>query len=414
MMERCILHSDLNSFYASVECSKRPELENLPVVVCGNPSLRHGIVLAKNPKAKACNITTGDTIQECRKKSKNVVPIHTDYEDYIAYSKKVYNIYREYSDYVENFGIDECWIDITDLQGKDNGISLGNEIKDRIKKETGITVSIGASFNKTFAKLGSDLAARDSLVAITKENYKTLAWNQPVSSLMYAGKATSKVLTSMGILTIGALAKADRDFITKKLGVNGAALRDKARGIDDSPVNRWDKIHIHKSMSSGITMPMDLHTKEQISHLIFCLCEELTYRMRKYGYRGKKLFLSLKSPSLNVKKYSVLLPFSTCSCKHIAQQAIALFNAHSSRHPAIRAASVGIGEITADQMQIDLLAYSTIKEEALEFTIDGINSRFSTGIFRASKLDINATTDYFGKHLGLHKVAFSHNVESIE
>lgn len=413
-MDRCILHSDLNSFYASVECCKRPEISGFPVVVCGNPSLRHGIVIAKNPQAKACNIKTGDTINECRRKAKNLVGVHTDYDDYIARSKAVRSIYQRYSSRVENFGIHECWIDVTDIQGKDMGTSLGNEIREVIKKETGLTVAVGASYNKTFAKLGSDLAGRDSTFSISHRNYRYTVWHQPVQQLMFAGRATTKVLHKLNIYTIGDLAAYDKDVIKKQLGVNGATLIDKARGIDNEPVSPHDAKHIHKSISSGITMPVDLMSQSEVTHLIFCLVEDMTYRMRKYGYRGKKLHLSIKSPSLQTVSYSCNLPFYTCSTKHISNCASELFMEHSSMHPRVRAITIGLGDITTSGFQLDLLAYGAMKEEALEFTLDSINSRFPSGIFRASKLDLNPTSDYFGKHLGLHKVAFSSNVNNIE
>lgn len=413
-MERCIIHSDLNSFYASVECIKRPEISSMPVIVCGNPTLRHGIVLAKNAKAKKCGITTGNTIGECSRKSNNLVSIHTEYDDYIASSKKIYTIYRRYSDYVENFGIDECWLDITNIQGKDKGIGVSREIMEDIKKETGLTVSLGVSYNKTFAKLGSHLAGINELISITRENFRKTIWNVPVKHLMFSGNATTKKLRSINIFTIGDLARADKTAIKNLLGVNGLNLMDRANGIDNTPVNHYLKKRIHKSISSGITMPIDLTTKERVTHLIFCLTEELTYRMRKYDYRGNTVHISVKSPELKTIRYSSVMPYHTCSTERISRTAISLYDANSCRHPKIRALTVTVDGIIAGQLQLNLAAVDSLKEELLEHTIDDINRRFDTGVFRASKLVLTPVTDYFSKHSGLHKVAFSQNVSKID
>ena len=413
-MKKCILHSDLNSFYASVECCKRPELMDLPVIVCGNPSLRHGVVIAKNQKAKICGIHTGDTVGDCKNKSKSLVTVHTDYEDYINYSKKIYGIYRSYSDYIENFGIDECWLDITNIKGRDNGVSVAKEIMNTIKKETGLTVSVGVSFNKSFAKLGSHLAGNDELIAITGDNFKKLIWNVPVDNLMSAGHSTTNKLHKLNIFTIGDLAKADRNIIKKRLGVNGLRLIDKANGIDSASIAHHSHKRVHKSLSTGITMPVNLTSDSQISHLIFCLTEELTHRMRRYNYRGRRVHITIKNPDMKIANYSANLPFHTCSTRYISREAISLYHLHKSFHPSVRAVTVTVDDFTVNELQLNLTAVDALKDEALEHAIDNINQVLPSGVFRASKLELTPITDYFSKHSGLHKVAFSNNVSNIE
>jgi DNA polymerase-4 len=217
-MERMILHSDCNSFYASVECLHHPEIRNKPVAVGGDVEQRHGIILAKNQLAKRYNIKTGEALWQAKQKCPDLVIMPPNYHLYMRFSKMARQIYLDYTDQVEPFGLDECWLDVTGSAVKGNGLSIAEEIRARIKYELGITVSIGVSFNKIFAKLGSDYKKPDAITVISRENYRQIAWPLPASDLLYVGRSTEKRLTSMGIHTIGDLAGTSNKLLRSLFG----------------------------------------------------------------------------------------------------------------------------------------------------------------------------------------------------
>lgn len=230
---RTILHSDLNNFYASVEILKHPELKNMPVAVCGNREERHGIVLAKNMLAKAAGVQTGDVYWQAKKKCPDLVELPADFSSYLRVSKEVRKIYERYSDCVEAFGIDECWIDVTDSEKIfGGGAAIAEQIRRSIKREIGITASVGVSWNKIFAKLGSDLKKPDAVTVITPENYKTVVWPLPVEEMLYVGKATKRKLNLRGIRTIGDLAAAEEQLLAEWLGKWGSYLHIFANGLE--------------------------------------------------------------------------------------------------------------------------------------------------------------------------------------
>ena len=238
MSERIVLHSDLNNCYASIECMLHPELKGKYIAVCGNTAERHGIVLAKNQLAKKCGIKTGDVIWEAKQKCPQltIVPPHMD--EYLKFSKIVREIYLRYSPEVEAFGIDESWIELTGshLLQHQTPLEIANEIRETVKSEVGLTVSIGVSFNKIFAKLGSDMKKPDAVTVITPESFRDQVWPLPVSDILYVGRATTEKLRRYGITTIGDLARSDMDFITRLLGKNGVSIWRYANGLDTSRV----------------------------------------------------------------------------------------------------------------------------------------------------------------------------------
>lgn len=212
-MSKIILHSDLNNFYASVECRDNPKLRNKPVAVSGKPENRHGVVLAKNMLARQMGVKTGDAVWEARQKCPDIIFVPPRFDRYIEISKQVRNIYYEYTDLIEPFGIDECWLDVTQSMKLFSSVyDIAEEIRSRVKSEIGITVSIGISFNKIFAKLGSDMKKPDAVTEISQSNFKTSVWPLPVNNLLYAGKATTKKLEKLNIITIGDLANAKVQF----------------------------------------------------------------------------------------------------------------------------------------------------------------------------------------------------------
>ena len=278
-MERTILHVDLNNFFASVECKYRPELKDGYMAVCGSVEDRHGIVLAKNQKAKNMGVKTGMTIKEAESLCPNIVFVEAHHDRYIEWSKKVKKIYSEYSDRVESFGIDESWIDVTNsLKLFGSGKTIADEIRKRVREEFDLTVSVGVSFNKVFAKLGSDIKKPDATTVITRLNYKTLVWKMPVSDLLFVGRATLSKLKRVGINTIGDLAQADLEYITKYLGKWGEVLWGYANGNDETPVLKETESEEIKSVGNSITCYRDLTDEEDVKIMFSSLCDSVSER----------------------------------------------------------------------------------------------------------------------------------------
>ena len=230
-MSRTILHCDMNNFYASVECFLDPKLKPFPVAVCGDVEERHGIVLAKNYKAKGDGVSTGEAIWQAKQKCPGLVVVPPHYEEYMKFSKAAREIYEHYTDQVEPFGMDECWLDVTgSTRIMGNGEKIANEIRERIKFELGLTISAGVSFNKIFAKLGSDMKKPDAVTVIPQDNFKNIVWNLPASDMLGVGRATERKLASSGIRTIGQIAEFPCEYLQRKLGKCGVDLWRFANG----------------------------------------------------------------------------------------------------------------------------------------------------------------------------------------
>ena len=276
-MERIIIHSDLNNFYASVERTLHPELSGKPVAVCGSKEERHGIVLAKCEIAKRYGVKTGDTVWQAERKCPGIVIVPPHFDEYMKYSRKVKAIYARYTDLIESYGIDECWLDLTrstrvfppfaDMKVTVDGEEyftdgylrfLGDTVRTAVKKELGLTVSCGVSFNKVFAKLGSDLKKPDGTSVISKLNYKSVINPLPVEDLLLVGKATKEKLRGMGLTTIGRLATADDDTIKRIFGKFGETLLKYARGDDEDEVKHMDDKREYKSIGNSCTYREDI------------------------------------------------------------------------------------------------------------------------------------------------------------
>lgn len=290
---RVILHVDLNNFYASVEMKLNPSLDGKFIGVCGNAENRHGIILAKSENAKKMGVKTGMTIIEAKRLCPQIVLVEANHAHYQSYSKMARNLYREYTDKIEPFGIDECWLDVTDsVKIFGSGKAIADEIRERIKREIGLTVSVGVSFNKVFAKLGSDLKKPDGTTVIDENNYKTVVWNLPVQDLLFVGKSMAEKLKKINISTIGELANTDVNYLEKRFGKWGVALHDYANGKENSPVlsdNEQDEI---KSVGNSITSYRDLRSDEDVKILFTVLSESVSSRLISYGL-GKATTLSI-------------------------------------------------------------------------------------------------------------------------
>lgn len=374
-----IFHSDLNNFYASCECLVHPELNGKPVVVCGKIEDRHGIVLAKNNLAKGLGVKTGMTLFEAEKLAPNLQKVVANHNLYLKYSKLVKKIYYEYTDRVESFGIDEAWLDVTESVKLFGGAEkLANEIRERIKNEIGLTVSIGVSFNKIFAKLGSDLKKPDAVTIISKENYKDIVWKLPINALLYVGRKTEKKLNSLGIWTIGAIAKFDEKILKAKLGKRGEMLYAYANGFDNSPVLKSDEIADMKSVGNSVTYYRDLDKKEDIDALLYVIAESVSFRMKKHNVgKAKTMYLSLVDENLEHLGKRVPFNIPTNLSSVIAKTAIECFEKYFSHIQRVRGLGISVSNfVTEEQMLISSEQNKLEKLQKLDSTIEDIRRRF--------------------------------------
>lgn len=380
-MERTILHSDLNNFYASVECLYRPELRSKPVAVAGDPEARHGIVLAKNEAAKRCGVKTGNPLWLAKQKCKDIVFIPPHHDEYMKFSKLAREIYNEYTDQVESFGLDECWLDVsgsTALFG--NGQTIANAIRRRIKAELGLTVSIGVSYNKIFAKLGSDLKKPDATTVIQRENFKETVWPLSVGELLYVGASTQNRLRQCGIETIGALAQTDVIFLESVLGKNGRMLWMFANGLDTSPVSNIGKKALIQSIGNSTTTSHDLISDESIRIVLYSLCECVSARMRECGFICKTVQVGIRDNNLHWIERQGPLPIPNRTASSLFKKAYGLICGNRNGNP-IRSLSVRACDLLSPETeQLSFLSdISKIqRRETLEKTADSLRNRFGS------------------------------------
>lgn len=385
--DRVILHCDLNGFFASVECLFRPELKTVPMAVCGNVESRHGIILAKNELAKKFGVVTAETVWQAKKKCPELVLVAPRHDRYTEYSKKVNAIYDRFTDMVEPFGIDESWLDVTGSLKlfETDGKGLADTIRETVKRELGLTISVGVSFNKVFAKLGSDYKKPDATTVIDRENFRQMVFPLPVTALLFVGKASAEQLNRLGIQTIGELAAADRSVLRSFLGKMGETIYDYANGLDTSPVGRADEKRQVKSVGNGSTFPKDLTGEEEVLAGIAMLAETVGARLRRYGLKCTVVQIQIKDPYFKSISRQTTLPASTCSTKCLRETAMTLLKASWSLKAPIRALTVtAAGLLPQDRSEKEQLSLFDVMEkerrndrqEKLEQTIDKIRGKY--------------------------------------
>lgn len=385
-MKRIILHSDLNNFYASVECLLHPELKGRYVAVCGNREDRHGIVLAKNQPAKLCGVKTGEAIWEARAKCPELVIVKPHFDEYIKFSKAVREVYSDFTDLVEPFGMDECWLDVTgsrELFG--SGVRIANTIRNRIKRETGLTVSVGVSYNKIFAKLGSDLKKPDAVTVINnKEEVRSL----PVSDLLGAGRATVRRLEDICIRTIGDLADCDAEFLKRRFGKHGLMLWQFANGLDNSRVLPSDCRIPAKSIGHGVTTVSDLKTNDEVRRVMLELTTDISHKLRSGRVFAGGIQIDIRDSKLcnfgSMKK----LDFYTQNTHLITEAAFGLFNEKYLWANPVRAVTVRVTRLVdeAQAAQISFFDRENEKEEKLEAVMENLRERFGKGTLTYASL----------------------------
>lgn len=381
MGERAILHSDLNAFYASVEMMLDPTLRGKAVAVCGSTEDRHGIVLAKSDLAKKAGVKTGMVNWEARQLCRDLIVVPPQYDQYLKYSKLTQSIYQRYTDMIEPFGMDECWLDVTGSQAMyGDAMTIAESIRRSVREELGLTVSIGVSFNKIFAKLGSDLKKPDAITQIQRSDFKEKIWPLDCSEMIYCGRATTAKLAKYGIHTIGEVAATDPAFLKRLLGVNGVALWNYANGTDTSRVMHKDFVSPVKSIGHGITCVADLEDEEEVHRVILALSQDIGHRLRVHELSARGVQIFVRGNDLLGSQFQCKLPFTTQLPSEIASAAFRVFQERYRWGSKVRAVTVRaidlVPQNSPNQLSIFVDAEKLDRRERLQDAIEDLRGRF--------------------------------------
>ncbi len=404
-MERAILHCDLNSFYASVEIMLNPSLKGKAVAVCGSQEERHGIVLAKSEPAKRCGVKTGEAIWQAQQKCPDLIIVPPQFDQYMKYSALTRRIYEDYTDLIEPFGIDECWLDVTEsrlLFG--DGEQIAHTIRERVKRELGITISVGVSFNKVFAKLGSDMKKPDAVTVIPKEGFMDVIGDLPASDLLGVGRSTEKYLAEQGIRTIRELANIHQ-LLLKPLGKIGQQLYSYANGWDNSPVKHMDFEDTIKSIGNGTTCPRDLRTEDEVWQVLYRLSEEVSHRLRGHRLRAGGVQIAIKDELFCTVQHQQALAAPTQSFAEIARAAYGLFKESYRWHANVRSLTVRAITLSSEdepqQLFLEADLGASEKQDRLEHAMEKIRSRFgksSIDMAAVIQLPVSTNQTFLGKY----------------
>ncbi len=387
-MDRTILHCDCNSFFASVECVLKPELRGVPMAVCGDPESRHGIILAKNELAKKFGIRTAETIWQAKRKCPGLVLASTHFEEYRNYSRRINEIYRRYTDLVEPFSIDESWLDVTgskELFG--DGEKIANELRDVVRRETGLTISVGVSFSKIYAKLGSDYKKPDATTVIDRESYRRIVFPLPVGALMFCGRKMEETLNAFGIHTIGELAGAKREFLYARLGKAGSQLHDYANGMDSDPVHDFHDIREVKSIGNSVTFRRDLCGPEDITRGVAAIADSVASRLRRHGMKSWVVQIGIKDPNLKTITRQKTLKVPTHLAKELSAAAMELIRQSWNLGAPIRMLAISGTALVPNGAPEEQLCFfepesnpqGRARQEKLESALDTIRDKYGSG-----------------------------------
>lgn len=382
-MERTVLHSDINCCYASIELLHHPELRGKPVAVGGDPEARHGIVLTADYIAKKAGVKVGMALWQARQLCPEITFLPPRMDLYLRFSRMAHELYCEYTDRVEPFGIDESWLDVTDSTDiKGDGYRIAREISDRMKAELGVTVSIGVSFNKIFAKLGSDYKKPDAITTMYRDEFRKKAWELPASDLLYVGRSTDRKLRTIGIKTIGDIARCDEKLLNNKLGKIGSVLWSFANGYEDSPVKPDGTSAPIKSVGNSTTTPRDLETDEDVKIVLYVLAESVAARLRENGFRCRTVEIDLRDNELQSFTRQTKLDNSSNITGEIAEAGYRLY-CRNYRLPGDRPLrSIGIrgADLVTDYYweQLDMFTAPEHRDKLMKMdsAIDSIRKRF--------------------------------------
>lgn len=380
-VDRTILHSDINCCYASIEHLHHPELAGKPLAVGGDPEARHGIVLTADYIAKKRGVKTGMALWQAKQACPELNFVSPRMDLYLRFSRMAHEIYGEYTDLQEPYGIDECWLDLTDsVSIKEDGYKVAEKISNQIKSELGITVSVGVSFNKIFAKLGSDYKKPDAITTMYRDEYQSKIWKLPASDLLYVGRSTNVKLHKLGINTIGDLASTSEDALHAHLGKMGSVLWAFANGYDDSPVKQENTHASIKSVGNSTTTPRDLLTDEDVKIVLYMLSESVASRLRKNGFRCRVVEISIRDNELYSFTRQHKIMNATNITGEIAEEAYRIFKENYTWHKPIRSIGVRGADLVTDDYweQIDLFCSMEKREKLMKMdgAIEELRGRF--------------------------------------
>lgn len=401
-MKRVILHSDMNNCYASIEIQRNPSLRGKALVVGGSVEDRHGIVLAKSMEAKAMGIQTGEALWQAKNKCPNLIVVEPHYEVYLDFSRRARAIYYDYTNQVEPFGLDECWLDVTGsthLFG--SGEAMAHTIRRRMKEELGITVSIGVSFTKTFAKLGSDMKKPDAVTVIAEEDVARKVYPLPADAMIGIGRKTREKLRAVGIHTLGDLAAADVALLKSRLGINGVKLWKKARGMEEDPVRDRDDLPPIKSVGNGITLREDLKNPVEVRRIFQILALKVARRLREEGLMARGIEIHLRDKELRTASFQYKLPYDGASSFLLRDAAFDLYLAKMDPARPIRAVTIRATDLVPRKAAVQLDLFSDYekkkREDALDDAIYGIRRRYGEdsltflGLLNDTKMPLHTT-----------------------
>ena len=376
---RLIFHCDCNNFFASCECLERPELRLVPMAVAGDTESRRGVVVAKNELAKRRGVQTTDTVWQAKKKCPELVFVPPQHELYERVSQQINKIYLSYTDRVEPASIDESYLDLTGTLSYYGMTAeeLADSIRARVRLEVGVTISVGVSFNKTFAKMGSDYQKPDATTVVTEENYKALLWPLPVENMLFIGAAAAEKLKKKDVFTIGNLAALPREQVAKLLGKGGVSVWRASNGMDDAPVRRFaDRTEV-KSVSRGMTFKRNLITLDEVKQAVAALAGEVAVQLREEKLKGRVIQVQIKTPILTVYSRQLTLPFATCTQQEVETHALNLIrkNWRVGASAPIRALTVGVSGLVEASEATEQISFLDMFEADVQNSGTGALSR---------------------------------------
>ena len=400
--ERVILHSDMNSFYASVEAMLDPSLKGKAVAVCGATEERHGIVLAKSELAKKAGVKTGMVNWEAKQRCPGLILVPPQYDQYVKYSRLAHEIYYRYTDLVEPFGMDECWLDVTGSGTYGTGMEIAEKIRTACREELGLTVSIGVSFNKIFAKLGSDMKKPDAITEITRADFKEKVWPLAASELIYVGRATEKKLAGYGVHTVGELAAIQPDILQGWFGINGLKLWAYANGADKSRVMHKDFVSPMKSIGHGITCTADLDDEEEVSRVLLELSQDVGHRLRIHDLCAQGVQIYVRGNDLHGFQFQCKLPFRTQLPSEIAAAGFRLFQERYRWGTKVRAVCIRAIDLVpkseVEQLNMFVDTARRDRRERLEDAIESLRDRYGKRAITYAALLGNLKMPDDGRH----------------